>query len=102
MFAALRLMMEGFKPVIIERGKDVRSRKADNAAISREGKINPDSNYCFGEGGAGTFSDGNFSHVPQRRGISAKSWNNSSCSEPNPTYFSTPTLISEATNCLQS
>ncbi|MBO8464645.1 MAG: FAD-binding protein [Bacteroidetes bacterium] len=58
MFAALRLMMEGFKPVILERGKDVRSRKADNAAISREGKINPDSNYCFGEGGAGTFSDG--------------------------------------------
>ena len=58
MFAALRLMMEGFKPVILERGKDVRSRKADNAAICREGKINPDSNYCFGEGGAGTFSDG--------------------------------------------
>ena len=44
--------------MILERGKDVRSRKADNAAICREGKINPDSNYCFGEGGAGTFSDG--------------------------------------------
>lgn len=57
-FSALRLLMEGYRPVILERGKDVHSRKADNAAISREGTVNPDSNYCFGEGGAGTFSDG--------------------------------------------
>ena len=58
MFAALRLLMEGFKPVILERGKDVHQRKFDMARLSKEGVVNPDSNYCFGEGGAGTFSDG--------------------------------------------
>ena len=58
MFAALRLLMKGLKPVILERGKDVHARKFDMAKLSREGIVNPDSNYCFGEGGAGTFSDG--------------------------------------------
>ena len=58
MFAALRLLMKGLKPVILERGKDVHARKFDMAKLSREGVVNPDSNYCFGEGGAGTFSDG--------------------------------------------
>ena len=58
MFAALRLLMNGKKPVILERGKDVHQRKFDMAKLSREGVVNPDSNYCFGEGGAGTFSDG--------------------------------------------
>ena len=58
MFAALRLLMRGLKPVILERGKDVHKRKFDMAALSREGIVDPDSNYCFGEGGAGTFSDG--------------------------------------------
>ena len=58
MFAALRLIELGIKPVIIERGKDVRSRRRDLAAINRQRIINPDSNYCFGEGGAGTYSDG--------------------------------------------
>lgn len=57
-FASLRLLMEGYRPVILERGKDVHARKADNAVLSREGIVDPDSNYCFGEGGAGTFSDG--------------------------------------------
>ena len=57
-FAALRLLMEGFRPIILERGKDIHARKADNAMLSREGIVDPDSNYCFGEGGAGTFSDG--------------------------------------------
>jgi hypothetical protein len=57
-FAALRLIELGFKPVILERGKDVAERKKDVAMISRENIVNPESNYCFGEGGAGTFSDG--------------------------------------------
>ncbi len=58
MFASLRLLMEGLRPVILERGKDVHSRKFDMARLSREGVVDTDSNYCFGEGGAGTFSDG--------------------------------------------
>lgn len=58
LFAALRLIQQGLKPVLIERGKDVSERKKDVAAISKLQTINPDSNYCFGEGGAGAFSDG--------------------------------------------
>ena len=57
-FAALRLIELGFKPVILERGKDVSERKKDIAILCRENIVNPESNYCFGEGGAGTFSDG--------------------------------------------
>lgn len=68
MFAALRLLMEGKKPVIIERGKDVHARKADIAALSQKGIVNPDSNYCFGEGGAGTFSDGKLFTRSNKRG----------------------------------
>lgn len=58
MFAALRLIELGRKPIIIERGKDVKSRRRDLAAINKNHIVNPDSNYCFGEGGAGTYSDG--------------------------------------------
>ena len=58
MFAALKLLTLGLKPVILERGKDVHCRKVDMAALSRGGVVNPDSNYCYGEGGAGAFSDG--------------------------------------------
>jgi uncharacterized FAD-dependent dehydrogenase len=68
MFASLRLMMEGLKPIILERGKDVHSRKKDCASISRTGAIDPDSNYCFGEGGAGTFSDGKLYTRSTKRG----------------------------------
>ena len=68
MFAALRLLMRGFKPVILERGKDVHERKFDMARLSREGNVNPDSNYCFGEGGAGTFSDGKLYTRSSKRG----------------------------------
>ncbi len=68
MFAALRLLMRGFKPVILERGKDVHARKFDVASLSREGIVNPDSNYCFGEGGAGTFSDGKLFTRSSKRG----------------------------------
>ena len=68
MFASLRLLMEGRRPVILERGKDVHSRKSDLALLNREGKVNPDSNYCFGEGGAGTFSDGKLFTRSNKRG----------------------------------
>ena len=53
MFAALKLLSLGLRPVVLERGKDVHARKADMARLSRDGALDPDSNYCFGEGGAG-------------------------------------------------
>ena len=68
MFAALRLLMRGLKPVILERGKDVHARKFDMAKLSTEGIVNPDSNFCFGEGGAGTFSDGKLYTRSSKRG----------------------------------
>lgn len=68
MFAALKLLERGLKPVILERGKDVHSRKRDIAAISVKGTVNPESNYCFGEGGAGTFSDGKLYTRSNKRG----------------------------------
>ena len=68
LFAALKLIERGLKPIVIERGKDVSSRKRDIALISREHLINPESNYCFGEGGAGTFSDGKLYTRSKKRG----------------------------------
>jgi uncharacterized FAD-dependent dehydrogenase len=68
MFAALRLIELGIKPIVLERGKDVRARRRDLAAIQREGIVNPDSNYCFGEGGAGTYSDGKLYTRATKRG----------------------------------
>ncbi len=68
MFAALHLLMRGLRPVIIERGKDVHARKFDVARLSDKGVIAPDSNYCFGEGGAGTFSDGKLFTRSSKRG----------------------------------
>lgn len=68
MFAALRLLMCGLKPVILERGRDVHARKLDMALLSTKGVVNPDSNYCFGEGGAGTFSDGKLFTRSSKRG----------------------------------
>jgi uncharacterized protein len=68
MFAALKLIELGFKPVIIERGKDVKSRRRDLAAINKEHLVNTDSNYCFGEGGAGTYSDGKLYTRSGKRG----------------------------------
>ncbi|HPG33863.1 MAG TPA: FAD-dependent monooxygenase, partial [Lentimicrobium sp.] len=58
LFAALTLIEQGFKPVVIERGKDVKARKYDISSLNRGERVHPDSNYCFGEGGAGTYSDG--------------------------------------------
>ncbi len=67
-FAAMRLIDLGKKPIILERGKDVRSRRRDVANIHKLHLINPDSNYCFGEGGAGTFSDGKLYTRSNKRG----------------------------------
>jgi hypothetical protein len=72
MFAALRLIELGLRPVIIERGRDVSSRKIDIARISREQIVDPDSNYCFGEGGAGTYSDGKLYTRSKKRGDNAR------------------------------
>src|SRR5690606_16990430 len=58
LFAALRLIALGYKPVVFERGSDVQLRRRDLAAINKDHIVNPESNYCFGEGGAGTYSDG--------------------------------------------
>lgn len=68
LFAALKLLQSGIKPIIIERGSQVSKRKRDVALLSREGVLNPDSNYCFGEGGAGTFSDGKLYTRSTKRG----------------------------------
>jgi hypothetical protein len=68
MFAALRLIELGVKPIVLERGKDVRARRHDIAAIHRHGVVDPDSNYCFGEGGAGTYSDGKLYTRATKRG----------------------------------
>jgi len=68
LFAALRLIELGLRPVILERGRDVSSRKIDIARISREQLVNSDSNYCFGEGGAGTYSDGKLYTRSKKRG----------------------------------
>ena len=68
LFAALSLIEAGLRPVVLERGKDVRARRADLAAIQRRGEVHPDSNYCFGEGGAGTYSDGTLYTRATKRG----------------------------------
>ena len=67
-FAAIRCIELGFKPVLLERGIDVKSRRRDLAQINKEHKVNPDSNYCFGEGGAGTYSDGKLYTRSKKRG----------------------------------
>jgi len=68
LFAALRLIENGIRPVLLERGKDVRARRRDLAALNKDGVINPESNYCFGEGGAGTYSDGKLYTRSNKRG----------------------------------
>lgn len=72
LFAALKLIESGLRPVIFERGKDVSARKRDIARISREHYVDPDSNYCFGEGGAGTFSDGKLYTRSKKRGDNSR------------------------------
>lgn len=71
-FAALELIEQGIKPIIFDRGKDVRARRRDLRAIQQFGVVNPNSNYCFGEGGAGTYSDGKLYTRSQKRGKISK------------------------------
>ena len=68
LFAALKLLEAGIQPIILERGKDVRARRRDLALLNKEGIVNPESNYCFGEGGAGTYSDGKLYTRSNKRG----------------------------------
>ena len=68
LFAALQLIELGIQPIILERGKDVRARRRDLAALNKTGEVNPESNYCFGEGGAGTYSDGKLYTRSTKRG----------------------------------
>lgn len=68
LFAALRLIEGGLKPIVIERGKDVKARRRDLVSIIRNAEVNPDSNYCFGEGGAGTYSDGKLYTRSKKKG----------------------------------
>jgi uncharacterized FAD-dependent dehydrogenase len=68
LFAALQCIENGFKPIVIERGKDVKQRRRDLAAINKQGVVNTESNYCYGEGGAGTYSDGKLYTRSNKRG----------------------------------
>lgn len=68
LFAALKIISLGYKPIVFERGKDVQTRRRDLAAINKEHIVNPESNYCFGEGGAGTYSDGKLYTRSKKRG----------------------------------
>ncbi|MCH2046515.1 MAG: FAD-binding protein, partial [Saprospiraceae bacterium] len=67
-FAALELLELGYCPIIFDRGKDVRARRRDLKAIQQDGTVNSNSNYCFGEGGAGTYSDGKLYTRSKKRG----------------------------------
>ncbi|MEY3237578.1 MAG: hypothetical protein RI883_1679, partial [Bacteroidota bacterium] len=68
LFAALHCLEVGLKPIVFERGKDVRSRRRDLAKLNKDSIVNPESNYCFGEGGAGTYSDGKLYTRSKKRG----------------------------------
>lgn len=68
LFAGIRALELGLKPIIVDRGKDVKNRRRDLAAINKEHIVNPESNYCFGEGGAGTYSDGKLYTRSKKRG----------------------------------
>ncbi len=68
LFAALKCIELGYKPIVLERGKDVQARRRDLKAINRDHLVNEDSNYCFGEGGAGTYSDGKLYTRSKKRG----------------------------------
>jgi len=72
LFAALRALELGFRPIVFDRGKDVRARRRDLRNIMQEGLVNPESNYCFGEGGAGTYSDGKLYTRATKRGDTSR------------------------------
>lgn len=90
LFAALKLIECGLRPIVVERGRDVRTRKVDLASISRTHKVNPESNYCFGEGGAGAYSDGKLYTRSKKRG-SIEGVLNIFCQ-----HGASPTILSDA------
>lgn len=90
LFAALELLRLGLKPIIVERGKEVRRRRRDVALLTRQHIVNPDSNYCFGEGGAGTFSDGKLYTRSDKRG------DVKSCLRTLVAFGATPDILYEA------
>ena len=99
LFAALRLIELGLRPVIVERGKDVRERKKDLAQISREHMVNPESNYSFGEGGAGAYSDGKLYTRSKKRGNVDRYSMYSASMELLRLYWLMHIRISERTSC---
>ena len=68
LFSSLKLIELGLRPIVLERGKNVRDRKLDMALISKTQEVDPESNYCFGEGGAGAYSDGKLYTRSKKRG----------------------------------
>ena len=102
LFAALRLLELGLKPIVLERGKNVRDRRRDLAKINKEHIVNPDSNYCFGEGGAGTYSDGNYTRVQTSAVISVRFWTRFSHMVPLKKFSSKRILILAPTNFPES
>ena len=99
LFAALRLVELGLRPIVIERGKDVRERKKDLAQINREHTVDPESNYSFGEGGAGAYSDGKLYTRSKKRGNVDKILNVFCQQELQLRYWWMRIRISEQTNC---
>ena len=102
LFAALRLIELGIKPVVLERGKDVMKRRMDASRIQREGIVDPESNYCFGEGGAGAYSDGKLYTRSKSAVRSTVSWASLSNTARARTSSSTPIPTSAVTSCLVS
>ncbi len=102
LFAALSLIEAGLKPVILERGKEVKERKRDVAAISTKHIVDSDSNYCFGEGGAGTFSDGKLYTRSKKRGDNRRVLELLVLHEPTLQYCTRRTRISAPTGCQAS
>ena len=90
LFAALKLIEQGLCPIVVERGKDVRARKVDVANISRTHTVDPESNYCFGEGGAGAYSDGKLYTRSKKRG-SIEGVLNTFCQ-----FGASPTILADA------
>lgn len=99
LFTALRLIERGYRPVILERGRDVSARKRDIAQINRNGAVDPDSNYAFGEGGAGTFSDGKLSPAARSGATTTRRCKRWFFTAPRPKFFTNPIPISERINC---
>lgn len=99
LFAALRLIELGFKPIVLERGRDVSTRKWDIAQINRNGAVNPNSNYAFGEGGAGTYSDGKLFTRSKNGETIVGRWRYFIFTEPMSRFCTMPIRISVQTVC---